>query len=83
MMPFNDNLKDILPDLDDDTVEELERTEEVLRKLSADDYRLVQLYTAGIPHAQMARILGISLRKLQYRISEVKQRLKKLSMEQE
>ena len=83
MMPFNDNLKDILPDLNDDTVEELERTEEVLRKLSADDYRLVQLYTAGIPHAQMARILGISLRKLQYRISEVKQRLKKLSMEQE
>lgn len=82
MMPFNDNLKDTLPNLDDDTVEEMERVEEVLRKLNADDYRIVQLYTADIPHAQMARLLGISLRKLQYRISEVKLRIKKLSLEQ-
>lgn len=83
MMPLNDSVKDILPNLDDNIIEELERTMDVLRKLNADDYRLVQLYIADIPRVQMARILGMSRRKLQYRISEVKRRLKKLSKEQE
>ncbi|GEM_PF-3237318 len=83
LIPLQDNQKETLPALDDETAEELRRTEEVLRQLDADDYRLVELYTADIPHVQMARSLGISLRKLQYRISEVKQRIKKLSKEQE
>lgn len=83
LVPLKNIIQDVLPNLDDDTAEELERTEEVLRKLDVDDYRLVQLYVAGIPHIQMARQLGISLRKLQYRISEVKLQLKKLSLEQE
>jgi DNA-directed RNA polymerase specialized sigma24 family protein len=81
MVPFDDSLKNTLPIPDDETAEELERIAEVLRKLDADDYRIVELYTADIPHAQMAQRLGISLRKLQYRIREVKLRIKKISKE--
>lgn len=81
MVPFDDSLKDTLPNPDDETAEELERIAEVLSKLDADDYRIVELYTADIPHAQMAQRLGISLRKLQYRIREVKLRIKKISKE--
>lgn len=81
MMPLDKTMMDTLPVLDDNDTEELERTERVLRQLSADDYRLVQLYTKNIPHAKMARMMDMSLRKLQYRICEVKIRLKKLSKE--
>jgi DNA-directed RNA polymerase specialized sigma24 family protein len=81
MVSYDDSLKNTLPIPDDETAEELERIAEVLRKLDADDYRIVELYTADIPHAQMAQRLGISLRKLQYRIREVKLRIKKISKE--
>lgn len=82
MVLLDDNLKGILSDIDDGSAEELERTQKILQKLSADDYLLVQLYTSGIPHTQIAKEIGISLRKLQYKIRNVKQQLKKLSVEQ-
>lgn len=80
LVPLEESQREALPALDNEDTEELERTERVLSELSADDYRIVELYTKGIPHAEMARQLGISLRKLQYRIREVKLRIKKISM---
>ena len=82
MVPLDEDVEYTLPNPDNDAAEELERIAEVLRKLDADDYLIVEFYTADIPRAQMAQMLGISLRKLQYRIKEVKMRIKKLSKEQ-
>lgn len=81
LVPLDERLSERFPALDDESEEELERTQRVLQQLNADDYRVVELYTSDMSHAQIAKLLGISLRKLQYRIRDVKKKIQKLSIE--